>query len=104
VSVLPRIYVSETGFYVRPQVKVYSVGPNPDLGSEIGTSSIDFAQLSRLLPEDGGRIQSPKRCFKKQNRSVYSVQKTIILLIYHRHRLLDFTYFCHFCFLGCDAV
>jgi hypothetical protein len=28
---------------------------------EIGTSSIDWAQLSRLLPEDGDRIQSPKR-------------------------------------------
>jgi hypothetical protein len=30
---------------------------------EIGTSSIDRAQLSRLLPEDGDRIQSPKLCF-----------------------------------------
>jgi hypothetical protein len=26
-------------------------------------SSVDWAQLSRLLPEDGDRIQSPKRCF-----------------------------------------
>jgi hypothetical protein len=24
---------------------------------------VDWAQLSRLLPEDGDRIQSPKRCF-----------------------------------------
>jgi hypothetical protein len=29
---------------------------------EIWTSSIDWAQLSKLLPEDGDRIQSPKRC------------------------------------------
>jgi hypothetical protein len=32
-------------------------------GPEIGTSSADWAQLSRLLPEDGGRVQSPKCCF-----------------------------------------
>jgi hypothetical protein len=31
---------------------------------EIGTSSIDWAQLSRLVPEKGDRIRSPKRCFK----------------------------------------
>jgi hypothetical protein len=31
-------------------------------GPVIGTSSIDYAQLSRLLPEDGDQIQSPKRC------------------------------------------
>jgi hypothetical protein len=29
---------------------------------EIGTSFIDLAQLNRLSPEDGDRIQSPKRC------------------------------------------
>jgi hypothetical protein len=29
---------------------------------DIGTSSFDWAQLSRLLPEDGDRTQSPKRC------------------------------------------
>jgi hypothetical protein len=35
---------------------------------EIGTSDIDWAQLRRLLREDGDRIQSPKRCvlIKKQ--------------------------------------
>jgi hypothetical protein len=32
-------------------------------GPEIGTRSIDWAQLSRLLPEDGYRVQSPKGCF-----------------------------------------
>jgi hypothetical protein len=31
------------------------------LGREIGISSIDWAQLSRFLPEDGDGIQSPKR-------------------------------------------
>jgi hypothetical protein len=31
--------------------------------SEIETSSVQWAQLSRLLPEDGDRVQSPKRCF-----------------------------------------
>jgi hypothetical protein len=30
---------------------------------EIGTSSVDWAQLSRLLSEDGDRAQSLKRCF-----------------------------------------
>jgi hypothetical protein len=30
---------------------------------EIGTSSINWAQLSRLLPGDRDRVQSPKRCF-----------------------------------------
>jgi hypothetical protein len=30
---------------------------------EIEISSVDWAQLSRLLSEDGDRIQSPKRCF-----------------------------------------
>jgi hypothetical protein len=29
--------------------------------SEIGTNSVDWAKLSRLLSEYGGRIQSPKR-------------------------------------------
>jgi hypothetical protein len=36
-----------------------------------GTSSTDWAQLSRLLPEDGDRIQSPKRCvLNKQHEDV----------------------------------
>jgi hypothetical protein len=29
---------------------------------EIRSSSIDWAQLSRLLPDDGGRVRSPKHC------------------------------------------
>jgi hypothetical protein len=38
-------------------------------GPEIGASSIDWALLSRLLPEDGDRIRHPKRCVlnKKQD-------------------------------------
>jgi hypothetical protein len=34
-----------------------------DKNPEIESSSVDWAQLSRLLPEEGDRIQSPKRCF-----------------------------------------
>jgi hypothetical protein len=30
---------------------------------ERGTSSIDLAQLSKLLPQHGDRVQSPKRRF-----------------------------------------
>jgi hypothetical protein len=50
---------------------------------KIGISSIDWAQLSRFLPEDGDRIQSPKHCILKykqdgvtdKNRKMYNVQK-----------------------------
>jgi hypothetical protein len=31
---------------------------------EIEISSVDWAQQSRLLPEEGDRIQSPKHCFQ----------------------------------------
>jgi hypothetical protein len=36
--------------------------------SGLATSSIDWAKLSRFLPEEGDGIQSPKRCVlnKKQ--------------------------------------
>jgi hypothetical protein len=37
---------------------------------------VDWAQLSRLLPEDGDRIQSPKRCFLNKNWTMDNVQKT----------------------------
>jgi hypothetical protein len=30
---------------------------------KIGTRSTDWAQLNRLLPGDGDRVQSPKHCF-----------------------------------------
>jgi hypothetical protein len=33
--------------------------------SEIGTGPIDWAQMSRFLPEDGDRIQSPISCVLK---------------------------------------
>jgi hypothetical protein len=50
-----------------------------DGGPEIGTSSIDWAQLSRLLPEDG--VQYPKRCVlsKKTGRWIMSVKSIIVL-------------------------
>jgi hypothetical protein len=35
---------------------------------EIWISSIDLAQMSRLLSEDGDRIQSPKRCVFNKNQ------------------------------------
>jgi hypothetical protein len=38
------------------------------LGPEIVTSSIDWAKLSRVLPEDGDRIQSPKRRVSKNKQ------------------------------------
>jgi hypothetical protein len=31
---------------------------------QIGASSADWTPQSRFLPEDGDRVQSPKRCFK----------------------------------------
>jgi hypothetical protein len=45
-------------------------------GPEIETSSLDWAQLSRLLPEDGDRIQSPKRCFQNKDWTMDNIQKT----------------------------
>jgi hypothetical protein len=44
------------------------------------TSSIDWTQLSRLLPEDGDRIQSPKHCVlrkkkKRKKKMMDDVQK-----------------------------
>jgi hypothetical protein len=42
----------------------------------MGTSFIDSAPLSKLLPEDGDRIQSPKRrVLNKKNRTMDNVQK-----------------------------
>jgi hypothetical protein len=42
---------------------------------EIGTRSIDCAQLSRLLPENGDRVQHPKRRFVNKNKTMDNVQK-----------------------------
>jgi hypothetical protein len=44
-------------------------------GLEIETSAINWAQLSRLLPEDGDRIHSPKRHVLNNNRKMDNVQK-----------------------------
>jgi hypothetical protein len=67
------------------------------LSAEIGTSSIDWAQLSRFLSEDGDRTQSQKRCVMiyKQNGVLNKTGHWIIcrnmmfVLMYHRHKLLD---------------
>jgi hypothetical protein len=50
---------------------------------EIETSSIDWTQLSKFLPED--RMQSQKRVLNKKNWMISN--STIIVLIYHRHEL-----------------
>jgi hypothetical protein len=57
---------------------------------EIETSSIDWAQLSKLFAWGRSRVQSPKRCFKeiKSGRWIIS-KRSIIVLIYHGHALLD---------------
>jgi hypothetical protein len=34
---------------------------------EIGTSCIDWAQLSRPSTEDGGTVKSPQLCFKQKH-------------------------------------
>jgi hypothetical protein len=42
--------------------------------SGVGTSSVDWARLSRFLPEDGDRIRSPKRCVqdhRQENKHHY---------------------------------
>jgi hypothetical protein len=79
--------VSETGFCLRLQVKLVQLGP------------MDIASpTEQVLPEDGGRIKSPKLVSKyKQdgvldnNRTMYNVQKHNILT-YHRHKLLELNY------------
>jgi hypothetical protein len=50
---------------------------------EIGTSSIDWAQLSRLLPEDGDKTQSPKRFVfnKKQGCVGYHIAMFVSLAL-----------------------
>jgi hypothetical protein len=44
-------------------------------GPEIAISSIDWAQLSWLLPEDGSRVQSPKRFYEIKHRKTDNFQK-----------------------------
>jgi hypothetical protein len=38
---------------------------------ELETTSIDWAQMSRFLPEDGRRFQSPKRVLKNKHGAVF---------------------------------
>jgi hypothetical protein len=44
-------------------------------GPVIAISSIDWDQLSWLLPEGGSRVQSPKRCYEIKNRKAGNFQK-----------------------------
>jgi hypothetical protein len=54
---------------------------------EIGTSSMDWAQLSRPSPEDGDRIKYPKHPVLNKNTGLWIMSKnTVIVLIYHRHK------------------
>jgi hypothetical protein len=54
----------------------------------IEINSVRWAQVSRLLPEDRDRIQSPKRCFNEISVRRIMSKRSIIVLMYHRHRLL----------------
>jgi hypothetical protein len=58
------------------------LSPSPDKSlpswaqsSDIRTSSIDWAQLSKVFPEDGDRIPSPKCCDLNKKWTVDNVQK-----------------------------
>jgi hypothetical protein len=55
--------VSVTGFCLRLQEKPSQLGP------------IDRASPYQVLPEDGDKIQSPKRCVLNKNRTMANVQK-----------------------------
>jgi hypothetical protein len=48
---------------------------------DVGTSSIDWAQLSRFFPEDGDRNQLPIHCVLNKNRTLDNVQKRNICII-----------------------
>jgi hypothetical protein len=50
-------YLSSCFLLKKSQVPIKFQSP------KIGTSSFDWAQLSRLLPEEEDRVQSPKCCF-----------------------------------------
>jgi hypothetical protein len=52
-------------FWTLSIVSSLSKDPVLFIFQEIGTSSIDWTQLSRFLPEDGDTIQFPKRCVLK---------------------------------------
>jgi hypothetical protein len=72
--------VSETGVCLHLQIKPTCWIQSTELALisghlEIGTSFIDWAQLSRCLPQDGDRIQSPKHCDLNKNRMMDNLQK-----------------------------
>jgi hypothetical protein len=56
---------------------------------EIETSSIIWAEISNFLPENGGRVQSPKRCFKYKTERCIRFKKSVTVLIYYRHEILS---------------
>jgi hypothetical protein len=45
----------------------------------VGTSSIDWAQLSTLLPEDGDGIQSPKHCVLNKKTGQWILSKDSVI-------------------------
>jgi hypothetical protein len=55
----------------------------------------------QVSPEDRDRIQSPKRCVFKnkqdgvldQDKTLIMSKNTILVLIYHHHKLLDFIFY-----------
>jgi hypothetical protein len=44
----------------------------------IYTSSINWAQVSRLLPDDGDRMQSPKLCVLNKKTGQWIMSKNLI--------------------------
>jgi hypothetical protein len=44
---------------------------------EIVTSSIDWVQLCRLLPEDGDGVQPPKYCILNKNRTMDNAEESV---------------------------
>jgi hypothetical protein len=53
------------------------------VGLEIGDSSIDWAQISRILSEEKGRVQIPKHC--AQNYWVFGLCPSPSILKTRKH-------------------
>jgi hypothetical protein len=58
-------------------------------GLEIGTGSIDWAQLSGFYLKTEYRIQFPKRCVLNKTRRCIISRNIIFALMYHRHKFSD---------------
>jgi hypothetical protein len=74
--------VSETAFCARPEI----------IRQSIRTRYIDWAQLSRLLPEDGDNVQSPKRSFNLKKTARWIMSKKSIIEINYMHVQLKLIY------------